>query len=154
MTSLHRGDANGLAGLQEALDARSPHKRKVVAEDVVHDWALMVALDGWIDDGARLNGRVQERDVTTPTLHATINFDTPEAYASPGAPSNGSDYVLLRDASGAPIPGWKIDSLSFRGATTLPPKPVQWTVDRGSARSRRATRRSTRGRVTIATRRS
>jgi hypothetical protein len=127
MSALHRGDANGLAGLQEALDAL--HKRKVLAQDVVHDWALMVALDGWIDDGAKLSGRVQERDVTTPTLHASINFDTPEAYASPGAPSNGSDYVLLRDASGNPVSGRDIDSVAFKGVTTLPPKPVQWTVD-------------------------
>ncbi len=127
MTSLHLGDANGLAGLQEAL--KSTHHRKVRAQDVVHDWALMVALDGWIDDGARLKGSVRERDVTTPTLHATINFDTPESYAAPGAPSNGSDYLLLRDASGNPVPGSRIDSLSFKGATTLPPKPVQWTID-------------------------
>jgi hypothetical protein len=88
----------------------------------------MVALDGLIEDGAKVSG-VKERDVTTPTLDATINWDTPEAYSTPGAPSNGSDYVRLRDASGKYLSGGKINHLEFSGAKTLPTIPVQWTVD-------------------------
>jgi hypothetical protein len=58
MQALHRGDANGLLGLQEALRTLSDRKaRKTKAQDVLHDWALMVALDGVIDDGARTRGR-------------------------------------------------------------------------------------------------
>ena len=39
MTALHRGDANGLAGLQDALG------RRAHAQDVLHDWAASLATD-------------------------------------------------------------------------------------------------------------
>ena len=136
MTSLHRGDANGFAGLQEALDGadgrsgKGNHARgKTEAADVLHDWSLMVALDGLVDDGARINGSTREKDVTAPTLDATINWDAPDAYSSSGAPSNGADYVRLRDASGNYLTGDQIDALSFQGQSTLPTRPVAWTVD-------------------------
>jgi hypothetical protein len=130
MTALHRGDANGLAGLQEALGTLKGRKaRKTTAQDVLHDWSLMVALDAAIDDGARTQGRPNERDVTTPTLHASINWDTPETYSTPGAPPNGADYVRLRDAGGRYLSGDDIRSIGFAGAKTLPTRPVQWTVD-------------------------
>ena len=136
MTSLHRGDANGFAGLQEALDGadgrsgKGKHARgKTEAADVLHDWSLMVALDGLVDDGARINGSTREKNVTAPTLDATINWDAPDAYSSPGAPSNGADYVRLRDASGNYLTGDQIDALSFQGQSTLPTRPVAWTVD-------------------------
>ena len=127
MSALHRGDAHGLAGLDEALAAFGITKE--TALDVIHDWALMVALDALVDSGGNIRGSLKERDVTTPTLTASINWNTPEAYSEPGAPPNGSDYVRLRDASGNYLTGNQIDSLSFQGATTLPPKPVAWTVD-------------------------
>ena len=110
MTALHRGDANGLGGLQEALGGVSP---KLQAQDVLHDWSLMVALDGLIDDGMKISGKTKEKNVTTPTLDATINWDNPHAYSSPGAPSNGADYVRLRNAGGTYLRGDQIDSLSF-----------------------------------------
>ncbi|MGH3131336.1 MAG: peptidase M6, partial [Gaiellaceae bacterium] len=127
MSALHRGDANGLGGLQEALSAL--RGRKTFAQDVLHDWSLMVALDGLIDDGARIDGNIKERDVTAPTLDATINWDSPHAYDTPGAPPNGADYVRLRDASGTYLRGSQIESLGFQGASTLPTRPVMWTVD-------------------------
>ena len=126
MTALHRLDANGLAGLQEALLAEG--ETKTSARDVLHDWALMVAVDGLIDDGMRILGNWRESAFTTPTLDAAINWNTPEAYSTPGAPPNGSDYVRLRDAAGNYLSGAQIESLSFQGATALS-KPVAWTVD-------------------------
>jgi Immune inhibitor A peptidase M6 len=126
MSALHRGDADGLAGLQEAL-ATMPN-RKTTAQELLHNWSLMVAVDGLIDDGAKLAGFTRENKVTAPTLHATINWDTPHAYDTPGAPSNGSDYVRLRDASGNYVHGRDIESLSFAGSSTLPAQPVAWTV--------------------------
>jgi hypothetical protein len=125
MSSLHRGDAHGLDGLQESLDAFT---KKTQARDVVHDWALMAALDGLIDGGAKIDGKVKEKDVTAPTLNATINWDSAHAYDSPGAPPNGSDYVRLRNAAGTYLTGDKIDSLAFGGATAHAPRPVEWTV--------------------------
>jgi hypothetical protein len=136
MSNLHRGDANGFAGLQEALDSndtrsgKGRHQRgKTKAADVLHDWSLMAALDGLVDDGARINGSTREKNVSAPTLDATINWDAPDAYSSPGAPSNGADYVRLRDASGNYLTGDRIDALSFQGQSTLPTRPVAWTVD-------------------------
>ncbi len=149
MSMLHRDDGNGFVGLQDVLDAvgggsRADYDRhgrrkhgsrghhngnKVLAADVLHDWSLMVALDGLVDDGARLTGSVKARDVAAPTLDAAVNWDTTDAYSTPGAPSNGADYVRLRDGSGNYLSGHQIRSLTFQGATTLPTKPVAWTVD-------------------------
>lgn len=128
MSALHANDANGFAGLQAVLDQFGVRKQKAI--DVFHDWTIMVAVDGLLDDGATINrGGPKAANLSTPTLHATINWDTPEAYASPGAPSNGSDYVRLRDAKGAYLRGKRINSLSFKGATSLPPKPLAWVSD-------------------------
>jgi immune inhibitor InhA-like protein len=125
MTALHRGDEVGLAGLQEALDGAGAN---TTAMETLRNWSLMVAVDGLIDDGARILGPYEERRFTAPTLDATINWDTAHAYDTAGAPSNGADYVRLRNAAGAYLNGGQIDSLSFQGATVLPPKPVAWTV--------------------------
>ena len=103
------------------MGAREP------ALDVVHDWAAMVALDAQLDDGARLVGG-RDRRYTTPTLDAAINWDTPDAHSTPGAPPNGSDYVRLRDGSGY-LRSSRIRSIEFEGAPELPPVPVVWTVD-------------------------
>jgi hypothetical protein len=125
MTALHNDDANGLVALQNALNGEGS---KLTAEELLHNWSTMVAVDGLLDDGARILGPYAEKLFTAPTLDATIKWDNPHAYDTPGAPSNGADYVALRNASGTFLNGGQIDSLTFQGATTLPPKPVQWTV--------------------------
>src|SRR4051812_25083282 len=110
----------------------------------------MVALDGLIDNGWHTLGfGAPEKNVTTPTLHATINWDNPEAYSSPGAPPtpgritgttpggyssrgpppNGADSARTRDAAGNTVKGNQITSLASQGASTLPTRAVQWTVD-------------------------
>lgn len=127
MSALHKDEGNGLAGLQNVLTAQG---KKVKTQDVIHDWELMAALDGLIDKGAKTDG-VDAKSVTAPTLHATVNWDAPDAYSTPGAPSNGADFVRLRNASSRYLTGKQITSLSFQGASTLPPMPVAWTVDAG-----------------------
>jgi immune inhibitor InhA-like protein len=124
MKVLHNSDANGLAGVQEALSGQSS---KLTPEELLHNWSTMVAVDGLIDDGARILGPYNEKLFTAPKLDATIKWNNPHAYDTPGAPSNGADYVALRNASGTFLNGGQIDSLSFQGATTTF-KPVQWTV--------------------------
>jgi hypothetical protein len=126
MTLLHNGQANGIPGLDEALEARD---KKMTAQRVLHDWALMVALDGLIDQGSRISGNFGDRKVSAPTLHATVNWDSVDAYSTPGAPSNGSDYVRLRRANGSYVTGDEITSIGFTGSQTLPTLPVQWVVD-------------------------
>jgi hypothetical protein len=135
MTALHRDDGNGLVGLQDVLDSRSGRDGKGhgkdTAQDVIHDWELAVALDGLVD-GKQYHlkgGPVKKGDVTVKTLDATVNWDNPHAYDAPGAPSNGADYVRLRDAKGQYLSGDDINSLSFSAPTTLPTQPVEWIVD-------------------------
>jgi hypothetical protein len=89
----------------------------------------MTALDGLVDDGYRLAGPFSKKDVTAATLDASVNWDNPNAYDSPGAPSNGADYVRLRDASGRYVSGNDIRSIAFSGSRTLPARPVQWSID-------------------------
>jgi hypothetical protein len=114
MSALHNEDAPGLEGLRAVLDTFAPD---VEVLSLLHQWAAMVALDGVIDDGATLTGG-DPADYTTPTLDATINWDNPEAYDTPGAPPNGSDYVRLRDSDGAFLSASQIESIQFDGALT------------------------------------
>ena len=114
MSALHNEDAPGLEGLRAVFDMFAPD---VEVLSLLHQWAAMVALDGVIDDGATLTGG-DPADYTTPTLDATINWDNPEAYDTPGAPPNGSDYVRLRDSDGAFLSASQIESIQFDGALT------------------------------------
>jgi hypothetical protein len=51
-------------------------------------------------------------------MSARINWDTPQAYSSAGAPTNGADYVQLSDGN-----------VSFDGASSFPTSPTEWTQD-------------------------
>lgn len=124
MTALHRNDANGLAGLDAVLDQFGSTKS---AMDTLHDWAAMAALDAQLDKGRKLTGGTIG-DFTASTLTSQINWDNPQAYDTPGAPANGSDYVRLRDANGTYLRADQLNSITFTGAKTLEPAPLQWTV--------------------------
>ena len=124
MTALHREDLNGLEGLEAVLAGQGASD----AMEHIRDWAAAVALDGVLDDNARLFGG-DEDEYKVPTLDARINWDNPDAYQDPGAPPNGSDYVRLRDADGRYIPLHALRKLEFNGASTLPPLPIEWVVD-------------------------
>ena len=50
-------------------------------------------------------------------LHAGVNWDNPDAFSTPGAPPNGSDYLRLRDAAGT-IGVKELGSIQFNGAAT------------------------------------
>ena len=125
MSALHRGDANGFDGVDEALAATG--NGKADAQSIFDDWTLSVALDGLIDDGYKTLGSANEKSFTVPTLDTTIRWASANAYSTPGAPSNGSDYVQLRNGSQM-LTGGQIQSLGFKGATTLPTAPLAWTI--------------------------
>ena len=125
MSALHRGDANGFDGVDEALAATG--NGKADAQSIFDDWTLSVALDGLIDDGYKTLGSANEKSFTVPTLDTTIRWASVNAYSTPGAPSNGSDYVQLRNGSQM-LTGGQIQSLGFKGATTLPTAPLAWTI--------------------------
>jgi hypothetical protein len=128
MTALHNEDRNGLDGLQAVLDQFLTGRK---AQDVVHDWLAAVTLDNALDEGKARGGASDPR-YQIPTLAAAINFDTVQAYGSPGAPPNGADFVRLRDASGAYLSAKQISSLSFSGQRTFPSDPVAWKVVDGA----------------------
>jgi hypothetical protein len=125
MTALHRDDANGMAGLQNVLDAMAPGTN---ADDVVHEWIALMALDHVLDDGAAFTGGTAA-DYRSASLDAAIAWDNDDSYSSPGAPPNGADYVRLRNGAGAYLGAANIDSISFNGGPSLAPEPVEWTVD-------------------------
>ena len=122
MSQLHRNPAEGFAGLQNVLGSRA------TAKAVVHRWAAAMALDAAIDAGSKLRHSVPESLYQIKALNAAINWDNPDAYQTPGAPPNGSDYVRLRNGAGAYLKADQINSVSFQGAKSLEPQPVEWTV--------------------------
>ena len=124
MTRLHREDAIGLAGLDVVLQQAGSRRD---SQEIIHNWAAMVAVDGLLDRGRNLEGGRKSR-YQTPTLDATIDWNNPHAFATPGAPPNGSDYVRIRDGSG-PLGVKDIGSLQFNGAATHTPRPHDWSVD-------------------------
>ena len=129
MSALHREDLNGLAGLDAVLDQFGSRKS---AMRHLHDWAAMMALDGAIDRSHRLRGG-SIRWLTANTLSSKINWDTAQAYSTPGAPPNGSDYVRLRDANGRYLSADQIRTIRFVG-----PRP--WSRRRSNGPSRRPLR--------------
>jgi hypothetical protein len=126
MRKLHRINANGLVGLQKALDAVGA---KPSAMQVVHRWQAMVAIDKKLDrNGGQLQGG-NPGQYTASSLRYHLNWGTPEAYGDDGAPANGSDYVRLRDGDGAWRNAADITSITFDGQPTALGEPVAWTVD-------------------------
>ena len=122
MTALHRNPDEGFAGLQNVLGPRA------TAQQVVHRWAAAMALDAVLDRGGKLQHGVPESRYEIAALNAGINWDNPDAYSTPGAPPNGSDYIRLRDGAGHYLGAKDINSISFGGAAQLEPVPVEWTV--------------------------
>ncbi|MEP6761102.1 MAG: peptidase M6 immune inhibitor A [Sporichthyaceae bacterium] len=124
MSALHRdGDAQGLASVQAQLDAFAPGTKLY---DVVHDFQTMNLLDRALQPGGTLDGYPVSK-VTTASLNAAVNLVNPASYAKPGAAPNGADYVQLRKR-GKVIPGKELERLTFKGAQTLAPQPLKWTV--------------------------
>ena len=160
MSALHKNPGNGLVGLQNVLDSFG-HTAK--AQDVVHNWLAMVALDYQLEQGAKLHSsagkagppappaargtgwtggprRARSRPkppkgddpaiYQSPTLKSTVNWGSPQAYSTAGAPPNGGDFVRLRDADGF-LSAQEVDRLSFSGSASYPADPVEWTVQDG-----------------------
>lgn len=126
MSDLHNEDVNGIPGLQKVLDKYLTGK---TAEQLIHEWAAMVALDRSLDDGANLRGRPAKADYQVDSLHSAVYWENPQSYDTPGAPPNGSDYVALRDGSGKFLSAAQIKSIDFSGHKTHNLLPVTWIVD-------------------------
>jgi Immune inhibitor A peptidase M6 len=126
MSALHKAQGNGLDGLDATLAQFGATKTS--AMDTVNTWAVTVATDGLIDGGARILGPYNEKSYSSTNLNSSINWANPDAYDSPGAPTNGSDYVRFRNGAGNFLSGGAIKSIRFKGSTTLPPDPLLWST--------------------------
>ena len=131
LKALHLDEANGLDSLSALLKAEDP---TLTVGTMITRWALMVAVDSALDAGYTLVGGPDAALIQTSTLNAHINWDNDQAYEEPGAPANGSDYVRLRDATDAYLDVNEVTSIEFDGASTLPPLPLEWRVDRNPPR--------------------
>jgi Immune inhibitor A peptidase M6 len=126
MSRLHQdGQRQGLASLKAALAAQGVHD----LYRTIHEFQTMTLVDKIVGESpAGVILGVPKNKVTTASVRSTVNLDNPASYATPGAAPNGADYVALRNASGQLIKGRDLRSLSFRGAATLPPLPLAWTI--------------------------
>lgn len=126
ISRLHRdGDLQGLPSVEAAVKAEG-------AKDlysVLHDYQSMTLLDKLVGDAKHslVIGTSKSR-ITSKSLRSSVNLANPDAYDDPGAAPNGADYVSLRGADGKALKGRDVKSVSFKGATTLPPLPLAWTV--------------------------
>ena len=126
LTTLHNDGANqGFDAVQAVLDDVAPG---VTVQDTIDAWLATMALDAQLDGGATLTGGTAA-DYQVERLEASINWDTSDAFDTPGAPPNGGDFVRLRDGSGTYLSADQISSITFDGAADLPALPITWEVD-------------------------
>jgi hypothetical protein len=115
MSALHNQDKNGFAGLDQTLTDRG---FSVTSAQVLHDFLASMALDKALDTRTLVGeGAGRTAALKTASLNAHINWDTPQAYSTSGAPTNGADWVKVTDGS----------AVTFDGAEGYKAQPVQWT---------------------------
>jgi Immune inhibitor A peptidase M6 len=126
MSALHRdGKAQGLAGVQDQLN-RFGGRRSV--RSVLHDFQVMNLVDRAVEGRTgRVFGPSKAR-VTSSSLSSRLNLLNQAAYVRPGAAPNGADYVGLRAKGSSFLKGSQLKTVTFRGAQTLEPLPLRWTV--------------------------
>lgn len=117
-TAWHHNPENGIAGLNSTLAAAGSAD---TFASLFTDVAVSALVDGFIDNGATVTGADMARLQNLAT-EATIFFSD-DAYASPGAPPWGSDYVPMGPAGG-------LTSVAFNGAEEFVfPGGPEWVVD-------------------------
>jgi hypothetical protein len=114
MTALHRENRNGFAGLQAVMTQFNVSGTPL---DVIHDFLASMALDQKLEEGRTLVHGDAGR-LSTRTMSARINWDTPQAYDSKGAPTNGADWIAVPGGDG---------QYTFDGAEGYPALPMLWT---------------------------
>jgi hypothetical protein len=142
MTALHRGDANGLAGLQEALG------RRAKAEDVLHDWAASLSRSvnwetphAYQAPGAPPNGAdyvrlrdadgepVRARDVRSLSFEGATEIPgRPVEWVVDAAPPNGGSPALY-SGGGNNLDRTIVRSLSVPAGSPELAFQAQWNVE-------------------------
>jgi hypothetical protein len=108
---------NGIEGLETTLTGAGASDTFM---SLFRDIVVSALADGYIDNGAAVNGDATAADLQNLHSEAAIYFSG-NAYDTPGAPPWGSDYIDL--GSGAAL-----TSVAFDGADNYVPGP-QWVVD-------------------------
>ncbi|MFC6986988.1 choice-of-anchor J domain-containing protein [Streptomyces cirratus] len=121
--------AGGGSGFDRLSKTLARHHAKESAFEILKDWSATAALDGLLDDGAKFTSPEDPARFRAKALHSTVNLDTPFAYARPGAPSNGADFVRLRDGADAYLKARDLRSVRFDSPAVYPTRPVEWSVD-------------------------
>jgi hypothetical protein len=116
MTFLHNENANGFAGLQATMTKFGVSGTPL---DLVHDFLASMAVDQQLE-GSKTLVHGDPAKLSTKTMSARVNWETPQAYSSPGAPTNGADWIKVPGGDG---------QYTFDGAEGYPAQPVLWTKD-------------------------
>lgn len=123
ISALHRSKEQGLASVSEVLAGTG-----VTEQEALHAWAASTALDGPLARSASAPAYLRSR-YGTASLDTTVDWDSPFAYAAPGVPANGSDFVRLRDAAGHYLSTAQVKSgVAFTGRAN-----GQWSVELAQA---------------------
>ena len=128
MTKLHRLDANGLAGLQRALDAVGA---KPDAMTLLHRWAAMVAHRPSRSTATAASSTGGNADAFTADIAAATTSSGPTR--RPTATPAPGQRRRLRPAARRQPAGSSADEISLDRASRAPTprsgQPVEWTVD-------------------------
>lgn len=119
---LHTSKEPGLQSLQTYLDDNAPGLK---ATDVLHDFLAQMSLDRLIDNGAKGLKKDAKSRFTADELSSAIDWSWTGSFDSPGAPTNGADYVL--GIADRPVNARTIGKIKFSGAASYAPDPLAWT---------------------------
>jgi hypothetical protein len=117
-TAWQHNPLNGIEGLNDTLNQF--HMNTSFAS-LFNAFEISTLTDAFIDKGAKVYGE-NKKAISSDSLNSTIFF-SPDAYATPGAPPWGADYIPLGK-------GNKLNSLMFDGDEQFVfPGGNDWTVD-------------------------
>jgi hypothetical protein len=155
MTALHRENKNGFAGLQAVMTQFDVGGTPL---GVIHDFLASMALDQQIEGTAGktlVHGDTGK--LNTATMSARINWDTPQANSTPGAPTNGADWLAVPGGDGqysSTVPRATRRSRCSGRPTGTGCTPAPATTSTGRSRASSPSRRTTaRSRSASSTRR-
>lgn len=125
-----RTDVHGIDKVHRLVAERGSDAQM---SDLIADWAIAVATSGVIADGAAPMPTSRPFDrYRLASMPSTVAWSAPGAFDRPGIAPNGSDYVRLRDATGAWLDAGSLSSLEIAVEPSL---RAAWTIDEGAFHS-------------------
>ncbi|WP_285691210.1 immune inhibitor A domain-containing protein [Actinoplanes sp. NBRC 103695] len=116
-TKLHRdADRQGLDSIRALVESEGDK-----LSTFLHAYQISVLTDRIVEGERGTMSGIEKFKATPASVSSPVNLADDSAYATPGAPPNGADYIPLGDSS-------KLRSLRFNGDPTFPVTPLSWTV--------------------------